>query len=695
VLVAALLIVPLLAGCLGNDDSEPTPPANKGNMDAILASIASSALTDSVETIREADRVTLNYGDFNLPADISFPVPEGATMVRFVADPGDSNTVAVSMSHSDTGRRRCNQQTVQDFAGAFLGARSCSSIALIDNPGTVWNARASGTGSASIQVEFYASAIDGAAGQVDWSLLSKADHELLPTDGFYITAHDGAQLWVEVTLPDGPGPWPTVIAASPYNGQAGRIADPGTGEGGEGTPAMWTYWTQDYAKRGYAAVNIDVRGFGKSGGCVEVWGANEQADQKLIVDWVADQAWSDGSVGFYGQSYVATTPVAAAVQAPEALKAIIAVAPVIDSYFDWHYGGVPNGESSLSPVAYQVLTDMMGANWILEDPTHATDVATLLQYSTQGICDPTLVPLANDPRAIHGDFFDTRDFGARAGDVTAAVLYTQGFEDANVKGAMIPDWFNDIEAPKLGVFGHWLHQHPSRMDAEALFLGWMDEFVKGKPLGIAEAYPNALISANEDTHRESNVWPPIGEPIALGANFDAGTLGDGAGSVQLDMTPLPNPQGTTIGPIGSQSVTLTGPASMEPLPLVAPELRLHGSLTGPDAFVYASLTAIYADGSREFLTEGMRNLALSDDYNAWTPLAPTDTLDVILPFRPTELLLPTGTALELTIRGVQAGEALGTAQPLPGLLTLDGETELLLHDVPLESFHHIPLTALP
>jgi predicted acyl esterase len=458
---------------------------------------------------------------------------------------------------------------------------------------------------------------------------------------------------------------------------------------------MWTYWTQDYAKRGYAAVNIDVRGFGKSGGCVEVWGANEQADQKLIVDWVAEQDWSDDAVGFYGQSYVATTPVAAAVQTPEALKAIIAVAPVIDSYFDWHYGGVPNGESSLSPVAYQALTDMAGTNWILEDPTHATDVATLLQYSTQGLCDPTLVPLANDPRAVHGEFFDVRDFGARAGDVTAAVLYTQGFEDANVKGAMIPDWFNDITAPKLGVFGHWLHQHPARMDAEALFLGWMDEHVKGKDLGIAEAYPNAVISANEDTHREAEEWPPTSEPIVLGVNFNDKTLGEGAGTGNLDLMPTPGTPGPTVSTIGDKFLTLTSSPSLDSWPIVNPTVRLHGSLAGPNGMVYASLSAIYADGSREFLTEGMRNLALSADYDTWTPFIPTDTLDAILPLRPTELVLPSGTSLELTIRGVQIPESTGTAQPTQAFLTLDAETALILANVPLEGYTPIPLTALP
>jgi putative CocE/NonD family hydrolase len=454
---------------------------------------------------------------------------------------------------------------------------------------------------------------------------------------------------------------------------------------------MWTYWTQDYAKRGYAAVNIDVRGFGKSGGCVEVWGANEQADQKLIVDWVADQAWSDDAVGFYGQSYVATTPVAAAVQNPDALKAIIAVAPVIDSYFDWHYGGVPNGESSLSPVAYQVLTDRAGTGWIQEDPTHATDIATLLQYSTQGICDPTLVPRANDPRAIHGEFFDVRDFGARAGDITAAVLYTQGYEDANVKSAMIGDWFDAIEAPKLGIFGHWLHQHPARMDAEALFLGWMDEHVKGLPLGIMDAYPNAVISVDKTRERDAATWD-VETTFDLGLNNDDFTLGTASGSQQMLLQPAPEPvQGQVNEIVQTAQVSYTGTLT-EDLLVHAPILDLQGTLVGGNGFVYA---ALYADG--RLLTEGMRQLALDDTYETWTPIV--SAFDVDLPFRPTELYLEAGTELRLDIRGVQAGvdgviggETLGTAAPIPAELTIENSA---LQFPTVGGARPISLTALP
>ncbi len=716
--LAALLSLTVLSGCIGDTDD---PDHAHGNAPY---SGDGRAL---VETIQIPDGATMTLGEggpilewlgAGSPFQAEFTLPDGATMVRFVADAGDDESVSVSMWNSDTGRRRCNQQTVEGFGQGNPGPRSCSSIAAVDLPGTNWTVRATTSAPAAgllespqpapsidARIEFYSEAPDGPAAGVAWDKLSKATYDIQPTVGQYITAHDGTQLWVEVTLPIGEGPWPTVIAASPYNGQAGRIPDPGEGGGTvEGTPAMWRYWTQDYAKRGYAAVNVDVRGFGKSGGCVEVWGINEQLDQKLIVDWVADQAWSNGRAGFYGQSYVATTPVAAAVQAPDALKAIIAVAPVIDAYHDWHYGGVPNGESSLSPVAYQALVDVLGINYLAQELTpenfFPTDLATFAQYAVKGICDPTLIPLANDPRAIHGDYYDERDFGARAGDIEAAVLFTQGFEDANVKSAMIPDWFNAIEAPKLGVFGHWLHQHPARMDAEALFLGWMDEFVKEVDLGLAAAYPNVVVSVDDATHRRADSWPAEADEVAdFALNFGDGSLSreGGSTSVPLDLTPLPvdNTQGTTVGPLGVDEHVLTSDPLESDLHIAHPALRVRGSIEAPNAFLYARLDAIHTDGSVELLTWGMKNLGHGDDEDSFTPFTYGAQVNHLLEFRPTELIVPAGASLQLTLRGVDAGEAVGVAQPNPGTMTLSPASELILNPVAPQDAEPMPLTALP
>lgn len=694
VLVACLFILSGLAGCVSDDPTRPTD-ALRGDA-ALLAD--SLILPEGAELEETADGLIAVFEDVERPFSSTFKVPDGATMIRFVADPGAGNTVSVSMSNAETGRRRCNQQPVVDFGSSLVGARSCGSLTAIDPPGTEWTVSSPGSGLIDARIEFLHSPIDGVAAMLDLSQLSHAVYDLNPTRGEYVDSHDGTPLWVEVTLPKGDGPWPTVIAASPYNGQAGRLRE-GEGESG-GTPAMWTYWTQDWAKRGYAAVNVDVRGFGKSGGCVEVWGMNEQLDQKFIVDWVADQQWSDGHVGFYGQSYVGTTPVAAAAHVAENLDAIIAVAPVINAYDDWHYGGVPNGESTGSPAAYQAVVDAGGA-FALEENLMRTDLGSILQHATQGVCDADLVVGANDPRAVYNAWYEERDFSLAAADVKAAVMFTEGFEDANVKSAMIPGWFNELQSERLGIFGHWLHQHPARLDIEVLMLGWMDQHVKGRDLGF-DRIPDALITVETDLHRTADAWPPTGNTTDLYARFEGGggslSAGSGDGSRIVMLNPAANPPDA---PLMAQGHPVTLTVTLEDdTPIVAPTLHIAGTLEGENGFVEARLYEDRADGTSRILTWGYVNLALRNGYDSYESLTPGQAFEADLPFRPTEHMADAGSTLRLVIDGVQEGDrGLGVAtlaHAAPAALTLEGAgTYLSLPQVPLEAYEPIPLTAVP
>lgn len=426
-LVVVLFVAAAFAGCLSGD-----APAETADDDVL--EIKQEDVPRGADVTRGPVEAVLRWTDVAFPFEEEVRIPKGTTLVTMTTTVGDPVSVRSYMSSTETDRRRCNPDVLDAWNVGITGSHTCTGTALIDPPGTNWTISASGpaelTGDVSLTLS--AKPLDGSAALLDVSQLSMPTRDLQETTGQYVESFDGTPLWVEVTLPEGDGPWPTVIASSPYNGQTGRINEPG------GTPAMWGYFTHDWAKRGYAIVNADVRGFGLSDGCVEVWGENEQRDQAFLVDWVADQSWSDGNVGFYGQSYVGTTPVAAAVQAPEALKAIIAVAPVINAYEDWHYGGVPNGENAGSPVAYQVLTD---------PPGQGTTPQEIAENAAKGLCDPTLIVRANDPRAVYDEYYEERNFKLRADQVEAAVLYTEGFEDSNVKSMMIPGWFNEIDAP--------------------------------------------------------------------------------------------------------------------------------------------------------------------------------------------------------------------------------------------------------
>ena len=599
--LATLALLLPLAGCLGGNDADTPTLVPLDQSDIILPAQGNPVL----EAIESGFAAVWN--GTQLPLVVEVTVPPHATMVRAVADSG---ATSVTMSNLDTGRRRCNNPTVEDFSTSFQYPKSCSSITALDNPGTVWRVSFNGAGSGDVRVEFLDAPYDGLLAGLDLSGITKPTFDLEDTVVEFLPSHDGVLLRTERTLPQGSGPWPTIIVSSPYYDDGIRA-----------TPADWTYVVQDWAKRGYAMLTADVRGFGDSGGCVEVWGINEQLDQKFLVDWAAAQPWSDGSVGFYGQSYVGTTPVEAAVQAPAALKAIVTIAPVINAYEDWHYGGVPNGESELSPVAYQVLTEAAAndPSYVLNEQFR-TDPHQIANNAANGPCDPTLVPMANDPRAVYNAFYEERNFKLRAQDVTAAVLYTEGFEDANVKAAMIPGWFNELPGTKLGLFGHWLHQHPSRLDCEALFIGWFETHLKGKDLGF-DALPPVAVQVDRTTQRSATEWPPQEPNVVLttfAGDLAAGTLAEGTAQESPAVTLALDHSGQGVDyPTMAESITLTGTLERDASLAGVALVPLHGVLVGTNAYVAAYLY----EGDR-LVTWGQLNLAHNEDHTQYSPYAP-------------------------------------------------------------------------
>src|SRR6476646_2746129 len=133
-----------------------------------------------------------------------------------------------------------------------------------------------------------------------------------------IPASDGVNLVGDVYLPSAQGRYPAVIDMEPY----GRSS---------ATP---------FLDAGYAHVNTDVRGSGKSGGALCLLCLREQEDVRDTIEWVARQPWSNGHVALYGYSYSAITSLLGAALQPPHLDAVVVGHPPTDPYRDvlWHNG---------------------------------------------------------------------------------------------------------------------------------------------------------------------------------------------------------------------------------------------------------------------------------------------------------------------------------------------------------------------
>src|SRR3954462_13241053 len=134
-----------------------------------------------------------------------------------------------------------------------------------------------------------------------------------------IPASDGVNLVGDVYLPgDGKQRYPAVVDMEPY----GRST------------------STDYVPEGYARVNTDVRGSGKSGGALCLLCLREQQDVYDVVEWIARQPWSNGRVALYGYSYSAITALLGSALQPPHLEAVVVGHPPTDPYRDvlWHNG---------------------------------------------------------------------------------------------------------------------------------------------------------------------------------------------------------------------------------------------------------------------------------------------------------------------------------------------------------------------
>src|SRR5687768_16454468 len=96
---------------------------------------------------------------------------------------------------------------------------------------------------------------------------------------------------------------------------------------------------------------MDLRGTGKSTGCLDHRGPNDAKDMKLVVEYLAGQPWSNGKVGMTGHSYVGSTPSVAAAMRPKGLAKIVPSAGLASMYSHQFQMGVPYNLQWVGPMA--------------------------------------------------------------------------------------------------------------------------------------------------------------------------------------------------------------------------------------------------------------------------------------------------------------------------------------------------------
>ena len=200
---------------------------------------------------------------------------------------------------------------------------------------------------------------------------------------------------------------------------------------GGGVAALWV-------PRGFVVVTSEQPGAGLSTGCPTVGDVYETNAPKAVIDWlngraraytsvdgneeVTATAWTNGSVGMYGGSYLGTLPISAAISGVEGLKAIIPSAPNTSYYHYYRSNGLVRSPGGWLGEDIDFLYDYIHSNRNLA-----------MRESCNRIWRDSLFAQHSDRASgDYNDFWASRDQLPHVGKINAAVLFVHGFNDWNV-----------------------------------------------------------------------------------------------------------------------------------------------------------------------------------------------------------------------------------------------------------------------
>lgn len=514
-----------------------------------------------------------------------------------------------------------------------------------------------------------------------------------PTQRAIVKAADGVDLYVETWLPAlrgrhaPPKRMPTILIMTPYVKQ-------GVEEYPPSSDGKWPGFIEYMTARGFAVAQHHVRGTGESGGCLEQTGPRQIDDGARVIEYLGGQApWSNRKVGMYGISYDAETQISVAGLGDPAktkyLKAIVPVASVGGQYEYSFFDGVPYTGFALNSNLFYLTRVSLTPG----------DTASPGQYVQKLSCQPEVLTTSADHSGDFSRFWQEREYRPGSPNVTAATLYVHGLLDWNVQPLTAAGWFDRLPAttPHKGIFGVWDHAFPdrhnrvqpdwARADWLPMVTAWFDRYLKELDTGV-EQWPAVQVQASDGQWRAEPEFPSTGGPTGRLALSADGRLGGVA-----------HPRGTSTFREGlDDQETLPGTSAVFTTPQVNRRLHISGQPVADlwlitdrdDAHLTGRLEVIGADGqvlrhagssAEEHATYGLRSLRhlepMPDGYfiqQRGKPAPIGAPIRVSLRFHPTDLVVPVGGRLRLTMAGATyyAGR---DSQP-----SGNGATITLLHD---------------
>ncbi len=430
-----------------------------------------------------------------------------------------------------------------------------------------------------------------------------------------------------------------------------------------------------FARNGYAAVRVDLRGSGDSDGVLcDEYSWQEHEDALEIIAWIAKQPWCTGAVGMMGISWGGFNSLQVAALAPPALKAILTLCSTDDRYADdAHYMGgcllnenMQWGSILLNHGAYPPDPHIVGDRW--------------RDMWRQRIDD--LVPFPalwmrhqwRDEYWKHGSVCE--DFSAIQCAVYAIGGWADGYSNA------IPRLMQGLSCPKKGLIGPWAHVFPHEgVPGPAIgFLQeavrWWDQWLRGEDTGIMDepplrvwmqenVAPQPYYDERPGRWIAEEAWP---SPRIQDRTFhiDPDGLAVQAGAAEVLSFASPQTTGRAAGewcgfgaegempqdqrPDDGRSLTFDSAPLEERFEVLgAPVVELEIAADQPAALLVVRLNAVQEDGVSCLVTYGVLNLCHRDGHEWPEPLEPGTFYRVRVQLNDIAHAFPAGCRLRLAL----------------------------------------------
>jgi predicted acyl esterase len=465
-----------------------------------------------------------------------------------------------------------------------------------------------------------------------------------------VAMEDGTELATTVYLPQEPGPFPAIVARTPYNKDGLR---------GE---------ADKFTHNGYAFVAQDLRGRFKSKGHHAIifhndgWQKPQDGHDTML--WISKQPWCNGKIGSTGGSALGITQNMAAPGATAALQAQFVVVAFSDMYTQGAYQGGAFRSGLLE-------------NWLKATGMTDVNLKTFVahpQYDTfwEGLNPEAQAERVHAPAVFFGGWYDI----FLQGTINSFVAL-QNHGGAGARGRC-----RLVVAP----IGHGtiteLHYPPNsrQLPKCANDVAWFDYLLKGRANGVGDEKPVHYYVMGDVTAkvapgnfwRSADRWPPPATTQDYYLHPD-GKLsvdkpgGDYSQTYKYDPKyPVPTVGGAELGAdIGPKDqrktesradvLLFTTDALAEPLEVTGRILaKLYVSSDCPDTDFTVKLTDVYPDGRSMSVTDGVRRASLRESFSEAKPLEPNRIYEVTVDLWSTSLVFNRGHKIRIAVSSSNA-----------------------------------------